>query len=773
MKHLKIAATADGGLIIEGYGVPFGGPIKGKDLHGQYFSKNTDFALDLIPDGQRPLLFQHGLDSAVDTAVIGRWGVKKIDDGGVWVRAQLDARSEYINEIKELVNQDALGFSSGTMGHLVKVSSKSGEILKWALVELSLTPNPANPNAYIVRANKSAAAHVKSLFATKHGDHDQSEHGNRDGAGAGDKGKPSDTGKKKPYSAPVNVAPSGNQRTDYDFDAVRVVDKVMDMGFSGTGGAKDMYKEYARALGRLVYEEDYKRAVDFAEDAAKEARQMGHEKAYEAFNKVAESARAAGNNGKPIVRDLTKTRGGIRMLKVKRTVKHGDHDQSEHGAWASGGGAGDKETSEREKTGDEKGYNGWTNHSTWNMNLMVGDGMFEDDLVKEALADNNGDADGAARDLGLTIRSSVEEDFDANGLNSELANGVISGVVERMDWDAIADNYIEEVGGESTWKGSDSFRSGDEEEHNGWTNRATWLGSLHIDNSGVMGGSDSIRDIAKEAFDAAGGDSEKARYELGRILSNDMQTQLEMTQGESNGGASNSFVVDLFNQGLDGVNWSEIASHTVDAYNEPKKTFRVKRSTKHGDHDQSDHAPGGSGAGRDKEDEESRGARLTNETEENRRDDPRYQEKFGNKGVSEETQNDIDTLAEEVKDLDSSFEDLNDVRGFGITVGGEEMGILEFNTSEGTQGGTNYFMTENTYNNDIEGVPGPEHAFVTLSEDETYDAMDSQELKDYLAAKLSGAPDDEVATAYDKLVRLADKNYKEANDTDEGVLGLD
>lgn len=178
MKHLKIAATADGGLTIEGYGVPFGGPIKGKDLHGQFFSKKTDFALDLIPEGQRPLLYQHGLDSNVDTAVIGRWGVKRIDDGGVWVRAQLDARSEYINEIKELVNQDALGFSSGTMGHLVKVSSKTGEILKWALVELSLTPNPANPNAYIVKANKSAAAHVKSLFGTKHGDHDQSEHGN-------------------------------------------------------------------------------------------------------------------------------------------------------------------------------------------------------------------------------------------------------------------------------------------------------------------------------------------------------------------------------------------------------------------------------------------------------------------------------------------------------------------------------------------------------------------------------------------------------------------
>jgi len=768
VKHLKIAATADGGLVIEGYGVPFGGPIKGKDLHGQYFSKNTDFALDLIPDGQRPLLFQHGLDSAVDTAVIGRWGVKKIDDGGVWVRAQLDARSEYINEIKELVSQDALGFSSGTMGHLVKVSGKTGEILKWALVELSLTPNPANPNAYIVRANKSAAAHVKSLFATKHGDHDQSEHGSWATGGGSDKGG----------RVAAALSATENQRASV-MDAITsipkedryvhllhhvAVDKALEKGnWEEAMNAAGQGRAEANRLGQTYIADEFMRLnIEISKFAADEYDNRVVRDLTGGSNSAPKEATIyrdlTGNSNsapkeKTIYRDLTKTRGGKKMLKVKRTVKHGDHDQSEHGAWATGGGAGDKETSEREKTGDEKGYNGWTNHATWNMNLMVGEGMFEDELVKEALDDNNGDAAGAARDLGLTIRSSVEEDFDASGLNSDMADGVISGVVERMDWDAIADNYIAEVGGEETWKGSDSFRRGDEEEHNGWTNRATWLASLHIDNSGVMGGSDSIRDIAKEVFDAAGGDSEKARYELGRMLASNIQDELEMTKDESNGGASNPFLIDLFNQGLDGVNWSEIASHTVDAYNEPKKSFRVKRSTKHGDHDQSDHAPGGSGAGAKDEAEAASGAT--------------------NSGVSEETQNDIDTLAEEVKDLDSSFEDLNDVRGFGITVNGEEMGILEFNTSEGTQGGTNYFMTENTYNNDIEGVPGPEHAFVTLSEDETYDAMDSQELKDYLAAKLSGAPEDEVATAYDKLVRLADKNYKEANDTDEGVLGLE
>jgi hypothetical protein len=372
--------------------------------------------------------------------VIGRWGVKKIDDGGVWVRAQLDARSEYINEIKELVSQDALGFSSGTMGHLVKVSGKTGEILKWALVELSLTPNPANPNAYIVRANKSAAAHVKSLFATKHGDHDQSEHGSWATGGGSDKGGRVAAAQRSTENQRASVmdaitslpkadryvhllhlvavdkalekgnweeamnaagqgraeanrlgqtyiaddfmrlniaittiaadeydkdskksikhgdhdqsdhAPTGSgkgpkegesKRTQYDQDALRASDKL-GRSLAGTGKARAQYKEYANAVSDLVSRGEYKRAIEFAKDVAREAFVNGHDKASEAFNAVASASEAAANNGKTIYGDLTKTRGGKRMLKVKRTVKHGDHDQSEHGAWATGGGAGDK-----------------------------------------------------------------------------------------------------------------------------------------------------------------------------------------------------------------------------------------------------------------------------------------------------------------------------------------------------------------------------------------------------------------------------------------------
>lgn len=153
---LKYATLDDGSLEIEGVGIPFGGPLNGKDLHGQFFSKNTDFHWHLIPDGMRPLLYQHGLDDTLKTAVIGRWAVKRIDEAGVWVRAQLDKRSDYVEEIKQLLDEGALGLSSATMGHLVKVATKSGEILDWPVVELSLTPNPANPDAYVVKADVEA-----------------------------------------------------------------------------------------------------------------------------------------------------------------------------------------------------------------------------------------------------------------------------------------------------------------------------------------------------------------------------------------------------------------------------------------------------------------------------------------------------------------------------------------------------------------------------------------------------------------------------------------
>jgi hypothetical protein len=392
MKHLKIAATADGGIVIEGYGVPFGGPIKGRDLHGQFFSKKTDFALDLIPDGQRPLLFQHGLDSSVDTAVIGRWGVKRIDDGGVWVRAQLDARSEYINEIKELVDNDALGFSSGTMGHLVKVAPKTGEILKWALVELSLTPNPANPNAYIVRANKSAAAHVKSLFATKHGDHDQSEHGNWASGGGSNTGSSDEKEKSKPgfYGSdhwdkpgmPKTVVVSEMSRDKYDRAILPMPEKYVDGSSAVHGRSAWTAVTTADSNGWLDENDDVTKLTSGLDIPYIPAENITSPEAWlfalGFANGTLELAPSEDDNGN-VIEGMSRTRdkedfmnlsdrltdvnshssaatfdaliatwddfgpgASKKTLRVKRSVKHGDHDQSEHGNWATGGGS-DKE----------------------------------------------------------------------------------------------------------------------------------------------------------------------------------------------------------------------------------------------------------------------------------------------------------------------------------------------------------------------------------------------------------------------------------------------
>ena len=410
MKHLKIAATADGGLVIEGYGVPFGGPIKGRDLHGQYFSRKTDFALDLIPDGQRPLLYQHGLDSAVDTAVIGRWGVKRIDDGGVWVRAQLDARSEYINEIKELVDSDALGFSSGTMGHLVKVAPKTGEILKWALVELSLTPNPANPNAYIVRANKSAAAHVKSLFATKHGDHDQSEHGNWASGGGSNAGSADGKEKSKPgfYGSdhwdkpgmPKTVVVSEMSRDKYDRAILPMPEKYVAGSERAHGRSAWTAVTTADSNGWLDENDDVTKLTSGLDIPYIPAENITSPEAW-AFalgfaNGTLDLAPSDDNEGN-VIEGMSRSRdkedfitlvdrltdvnahssaetfqslidtwddfgpgASKKSLRVKRSTKHGDHDQSEHGNWATGGGndkesrdarASDRAERERRSTG--------------------------------------------------------------------------------------------------------------------------------------------------------------------------------------------------------------------------------------------------------------------------------------------------------------------------------------------------------------------------------------------------------------------------------------
>lgn len=165
---LAIKKLDDGSSLIVGWLAPYGGPayLAGKDLHRQRFTPETDFALKWYGDWQRPLLYDHGLDPTLKAEPVGRIALE-LRDKGVWMQAQIDAANEYRAEIEQLVSEGKLGASSGSMAHLVRVDHKSGDILAWPIVEGSLTPAPANPEASIGYAVKRADAERHVLAVVK------------------------------------------------------------------------------------------------------------------------------------------------------------------------------------------------------------------------------------------------------------------------------------------------------------------------------------------------------------------------------------------------------------------------------------------------------------------------------------------------------------------------------------------------------------------------------------------------------------------------------
>ncbi|MDE0610564.1 MAG: phage major capsid protein [Anaerolineaceae bacterium] len=142
----------DAGGRIGGYLVVWGSPEE-RDLQGEYFTAETELGLGWYP--QRPLLYQHGLDGALKAAVIGAIDTLAPDEAGVWAEAQLDLRRRWARAVQRLIEKGALGWSSGSLAHLVEVAD-DGKIRRWPIVEGSLTPTPAQPRRSDVRTLKSA-----------------------------------------------------------------------------------------------------------------------------------------------------------------------------------------------------------------------------------------------------------------------------------------------------------------------------------------------------------------------------------------------------------------------------------------------------------------------------------------------------------------------------------------------------------------------------------------------------------------------------------------
>lgn len=146
-----IKASTIGEGWVEGYGVSWGNP-QDTDLQGEWFTKATNFCLNWF--SSRPLLYHHALDKTVGLKTIGIIPTIKEDDLGLWIAAQLDLRDKYARAVYEMVKSTQFGFSSGSVDHLVKIKS-TGEISVWPLIEVSITPSPAQASKVTVRALKS------------------------------------------------------------------------------------------------------------------------------------------------------------------------------------------------------------------------------------------------------------------------------------------------------------------------------------------------------------------------------------------------------------------------------------------------------------------------------------------------------------------------------------------------------------------------------------------------------------------------------------------
>lgn len=131
--------------------LPFGGPIKGKDMDGEYFSKRTDPKPEWFTE--RPVLFHHGLDRTISDSMIGRQGPIATGAEGWWADLWIDKQNKYFAQIEHLISSGRMYGSSGSMPHLVKKAA-DGELLIWPHIEQTLSPLPRNPYS-VVRATKA------------------------------------------------------------------------------------------------------------------------------------------------------------------------------------------------------------------------------------------------------------------------------------------------------------------------------------------------------------------------------------------------------------------------------------------------------------------------------------------------------------------------------------------------------------------------------------------------------------------------------------------
>ena len=135
MHEIAIKSISDDEIVLEGYGVLFGGV----DLDGEYFTPETNLMLENVKSV--PVLWEHNASSVKD--VLGWATPVKTDEVGVFFELALRKSNKYISAIQKLVEQGRMGLSTGALPWTAQRNGKAIET--WQVAELSLTVAPMEP----------------------------------------------------------------------------------------------------------------------------------------------------------------------------------------------------------------------------------------------------------------------------------------------------------------------------------------------------------------------------------------------------------------------------------------------------------------------------------------------------------------------------------------------------------------------------------------------------------------------------------------------------
>ena len=144
--HLKTLSKTENDLVVGNYIVLFGG----RDLVGEYFTKNTILDSAYTDIGTMYVDFEHGLDpdqmGMDENSVLGivDWKSARFDDKGVFVERTLNRRARYVDLLAELIDAGVMGTSSQAVRGKVS-KNNDGEITQWPLQRDSLTITPMEP----------------------------------------------------------------------------------------------------------------------------------------------------------------------------------------------------------------------------------------------------------------------------------------------------------------------------------------------------------------------------------------------------------------------------------------------------------------------------------------------------------------------------------------------------------------------------------------------------------------------------------------------------